>query len=194
MYKSIIPFVVIVLLSFQIKAQSFVLHCGKMIDTENGIVLTNKSILIKEGKIEDIENGYITKSGYITIDLKTKTIMPGLMDMHVHIEHEWGPKRYEETFRENESYVALKATQYCTRTLMAGFTTVRDLGGSGVNVALREAIKNGFIEGPRIYTAEKSIATTGGHADPTNGVRDNLKGIRGQKKVSSMVLKKQPKQ
>lgn len=181
MYKSIIPFVVIVLLSFQINAQSYVLHCGKMIDTENGIVLTNKSILIKEGKIEDIENGYITKSGYNTIDLKTKTVMPGLMDMHVHIEHESGPKRYEETFRENESYVALKATQYCTRTLMAGFTTIRDLGGSGVNVALREAIKNGFIEGPRIYTAEKSIATTGGHADPTNGVRDNLKGDPGPK-------------
>lgn len=107
--------------------------------------------------------------------------MPGWMDMHVHIEHESGPRRYEETFRENESYVALKATQYCRRTLNAGFTTVRDLGGSGVNVSLREAIKNGFIDGPRIYTCEKSIATTGGHGDPSNGVRDNLKGDPGPK-------------
>lgn len=181
MNKSIIPFVIIMLFSFQINAQSYVLHCGKMIDTENGIVLTDKSIIISEGKIEGLENGYISKSGYNTIDLKTKTVMPGLMDMHVHIESESGPKRYEETFRDNDSYVALKATQYCKRTLYAGFTTVRDLGGTGVNVALREAIKNGFIEGPRIYTAEKSIATTGGHADPTNGVRDNLKGDPGPK-------------
>lgn len=181
MYQSIILFVAVILLSFPLNAQSYVLHCGKMIDTDNGVVLTNKSIIISEGKIEGLENGYVTKSGYTNIDLKTKTVMPGLMDMHVHIESESGPKRYEETFRENESYVALKATQYCKRTLMAGFTTVRDLGGSGVNVALREAIKNGFIEGPRIYTAEKSIATTGGHADPTNGVRDNLKGDPGPK-------------
>ena len=75
--------------------------------------------------------------------------------------------------------VALKATQYCERTLMAGFTTVRDLGGSGVNVSLQKAIARDFIRGPRIYTAEKAIATTGGHADPTNGVRFDLKGDPG---------------
>ena len=117
-----------------------------MVDVENGTILTNKSIIVTEGKIENVENGYTTKTGYEVIDLKSKTVMPGLMDMHVHIESESGPKRYEEAFRENESYIALKATQYCERTLMAGFTTVRDLGGSGVNVSLREAIKNGFIK------------------------------------------------
>ena len=69
----------------------------------------------------------------------------------------------------NEADVALKATVYLERTLMAGFTTVRDLGGSGVNVSLRNAVNRGFIDGPRIYTCEKGIGTTGGHADPTNG-------------------------
>ena len=163
-------------------AQVSVIHCGKLIDVEEGKVLEKMTIVVNGNTIEKVVSGYQTpKAGEQIIDLKTMTVMPGWMDMHVHIEHESGPRRYEEAFRENESYVALKATQYCTRTLSAGFTTVRDLGGSGVNVSLREAIKNGFIDGPRIYTCEKSLATTGGHADPTNGVRDNLKGDPGPK-------------
>ena len=162
--------------------QVSLLHCGKLIDVEEGKVLEKMTIVVNGNTIEKVVSGYQTpKAGEQIIDLKTMTVMPGWMDMHVHIEHESGPRRYEEAFRENESYVALKATQYCTRTLSAGFTTVRDLGGSGVNVSLREAIKNGFIDGPRIYTCEKSLATTGGHADPTNGVRDNLKGDPGPK-------------
>lgn len=163
-------------------AQVSILHCGKLIDVEEGKVMEKMTIVVNGNTIEKVVAGYQTpKTGEQLIDLKTMTVMPGWMDMHVHIEHESGPRRYEEAFRENESYVALKATQYCTRTLNAGFTTVRDLGGSGVNVSLREAIKNGFISGPRIYTCEKSIATTGGHADPTNGVKDDLKGDPGPK-------------
>ncbi|HRG21125.1 MAG TPA: amidohydrolase family protein [Saprospiraceae bacterium] len=163
-------------------AQVSLIHCGKLIDVEAGKVLEKMTIVVNGNIIEKVVSGYQTPTaGEQVIDLKTMTVMPGWMDMHVHIEHESGPRRYEETFRENESYVALKATQYCRRTLNAGFTTVRDLGGSGVNVSLREAIKNGFIDGPRIYTCEKSIATTGGHGDPSNGVRDNLKGDPGPK-------------
>ena len=163
-------------------AQVSLIHCGKLIDVEEGKVLEKMTIVVNGNIIEKVVSGYQTpKSGEQVIDLKSMTVMPGWMDMHVHIEHESGPRRYEETFRENESYVALKATQYCRRTLNAGFTTVRDQGGSGVNVSLREAIKNGFIDGPRIYTCEKSIATTGGHGDPSNGVRDNLKGDPGPK-------------
>ena len=167
---------------FVSNAQTTIIHCGKLIDVDKGLVLNNKSIVVADGLIKSVEDGYITpKKDDKLIDLKSKTVMPGLMDMHVHIEHESGPKRYEETFRENESYIALKATQFCERTLSAGFTTVRDLGGSGINVSLRDAIKNGIIKGPRIYTCEKSIATTGGHADPTNGVKDDLKGDPGPK-------------
>jgi len=101
--------------------------------------------------------------------------------MHVHIEHESRPKSYEERFRLDKPDMALEATVYCKRTLDAGFTTVRDLGGSGVNVSLRNAISKGHIIGPRIYTAEKALATTGGHADPTNGVKSELKGNPGPK-------------
>ncbi|HLO56186.1 MAG TPA: amidohydrolase family protein [Saprospiraceae bacterium] len=181
MYKLLL-FGLFLCCQFVSNAQTTIIHCGKLIDVEKGMVLNNKSIVVADGIIKSVEDGYITpKKEDKLIDLKSKTVMPGLMDMHVHVESESGPKRYEETFRENESYVALRATQFCERTLMAGFTTVRDLGGSGINVSLREAIKNGIIKGPRIYTCEKSIATTGGHADPTNGVRDNLKGDPGPK-------------
>ncbi len=181
MYKIISKLIFFTLSTFSF-AQTTILHCGKIIDVEKGIVEKEMSIFIKDGKIEKLERGYQkgTQDDKI-IDLKSKTVMPGLMDMHVHIEHESGPKRYEETFRENDSYVALKATSYCEKTLMAGFTTVRDLGGTGVNVSLREAIKNGFVKGPRIYTCEKSIATTGGHGDPTNGVKDEYKEDPGPK-------------
>lgn len=181
MYKLLL-FGLFLCCQFVLNAQTTIIHCGKLIDVEKGMVLNDKSIVVADGMIKSVEDGYITpKKDDKLIDLKSKTVMPGLMDMHVHVESESGPKRYEETFRENESYVALRATQFCERTLMAGFTTVRDLGGSGINVSLREAIKNGIIKGPRIYTCEKSIATTGGHADPTNGVRDNLKGDPGPK-------------
>ncbi len=161
-------------------AQTTIIHCGALIDCISDVPQQNMTIKTEGNIILSISKGYLSAiEGETVIDLKDKTVMPGLMDMHVHIEHESGPKRYEEAFRENKDYVALKATQYCTKTLMAGFTTVRDLGGTGVNVSLREAINNGFIVGPRIYTAEKALATTGGHADPTNGVRDDLKGDPG---------------
>jgi imidazolonepropionase-like amidohydrolase len=119
-----------------------------------------------------VEKGYASaKSGQKVIDLKTKTVMPGFIDMHVHIEGETNPKQYLETFTKNEADIAFTAAEIAERTLLSGFTTVRDLGGSGVNVSLRNAINSGTTRGPRIYTAEKAIGTTGGHADPTNGFK-----------------------
>ena len=167
-------------LSTALTAQQTYIHCGALIDCKSKEVQKEMTIVVNSDRIERVVPGYATSAALTNyIDLKDKTVMPGLMDMHVHIEHESNPKRYEEKFRQNEADVALKATQYCERTLMAGFTTVRDLGGSGVNVSLRNAINAGYIAGPRIFTAEKSLATTGGHADPTNGLRDDLKGDPG---------------
>ncbi len=163
-------------------AQDTFIHCGSLFTAENKELQSRKTIIVSDNKIKDIRNGYLTpENGETIINLTQHTVMPGFMDMHVHIEHESNPKRYEQRFRENEADRALKATQYCERTLMAGFTTVRDLGGSGVNVSLQKAINRGFVVGPRIYTAEKSLATTGGHADPSNGVRKDLMGDPGPK-------------
>ena len=105
--------------------------------------------------------------------------MPGLIDMHVHMENEYNPARYMDQFTANEADVAFKSVNYAEITLLAGFTTVRDLGGTGVNIALRNAINNNTIVGPRIFTAGKAIATTGGHADPTNGRKKLLMGDPG---------------
>lgn len=161
-------------------SQETLIHCGKLIDTENGQVLNEQTITVSGNKIVKVEKGYASaKSGQTIIDLSSKTVMPGFIDMHVHIEGETNPKQYLETFTKNEADVAFTAAEIGQRTLMSGFTTVRDLGGSGVNVSLRNAINAGTIVGPRIFTAEKAIGTTGGHADPTNGYKKIAMGDPG---------------
>tara|TARA_Y100000385_G_scaffold273976_1_gene316513 strand:+ start:1167 stop:2444 length:1278 start_codon:yes stop_codon:yes gene_type:complete len=162
-------------------AQDIYLHCGQLIDTEKGEVFTEKTIVVSGNKIKSIENGYIISNdpNDTVVDLKSKTVMPGLIDMHVHLENEYNPARYMNQFTANEADVAFKSVNYAEITLLAGFTTVRDLGGTGVNIALRNAINNNTIVGPRIFTAGKAIATTGGHADPTNGRKKLLMGDPG---------------
>ena len=161
--------------------QNTYLHCGKLIDTKNGKVLGNMTVIIEGNKISAIEKGFIIpeSQGERIIDLKNKTVLPGLIDMHVHLELESNPQIYLQKFTLNQADIALHSTVFAKSTLLAGFTTVRDLGGSGVNIALRNAINNGYVDGPRIYTAGKAIGTTGGHADPTNGVRKELMGDPG---------------
>lgn len=178
-----ILFLLAVLLSFSITAQNTYLHCGKLIDTKNGKVLKNKTIVVSGKKIQSVMNGFVNpkNSEDKVIDLKNKTVMPGLIDMHVHIESESNPSAYMDRFTKNEADVAFGSLKFAKRTLMAGFTTVRDLGGSGVNISLRNAIARGEVKGPRIFTVGKAIGTTGGHADPTNGVRNDLKGDPGPK-------------
>lgn len=173
----------LLLSSIAFSQQVTYLHCGQLLDMTSDRIQEEVTIVVDENRITSVEKGYkeTTSDTVEIIDLKNKTVCPGFMDMHIHIEHESGKNRYLEKFSQNKSDIALGAVKYCTRTLMAGFTTVRDLGGTGVNVSLRNAINKGEIDGPRIYTAEKSIATTGGHADPSNGVKDDLKGDPGPK-------------
>lgn len=167
--------------SITLVAQNTYLHCGKLIDTESGKVLTEMTLIVEGNKIIALNNGYTQPQNAEdkVVDLKSKTVLPGLIDMHVHIEGETSPTRYLDRFTKNNADIAFVSVEIAERTLMAGFTTVRDLGGSGVNVALRDAINKGTVSGPRIYTAEKAIGTTGGHADPTNGMRKDLMGDPG---------------
>ena len=161
-------------------SQETLLHCGKLIDTQKGKVLTDQTITVSGNKIIKVEDGYaFAKANQKVINLKDKTVMPGFIDMHVHLEGETNPKRYLETFTKNEADIAFTASEIAERTLMAGFTTVRDLGGTGVNVSLRNAINAGTVRGPRVFTAEKAIGTTGGHADPTNGFKKTTMGDPG---------------
>ncbi|WP_224485116.1 metal-dependent hydrolase family protein [Robertkochia aurantiaca] len=172
----------LLLISSTTFAQKTYLHCGKVIDTRNGKVLNEQTVIVEGNRITGVKKGYLNAADADTgIDLKDKTVLPGLIDFHVHIEGETNPRQYLETFTLNQADVAYNAQEIAQRTLNAGFTTVRDLGGSGVNIALRDAISKGKVTGPRIYTAGKAIGTTGGHADPTNGYRADLAGDPGPK-------------
>lgn len=164
------------------QAQRTILHAGTLIDGESNTARNEVSIIVENDKIVSIENGYAKGNKNDTVvDLKNKTVLPGLIDLHVHLESETSPTKYLDGFTMNDADVAYKALHYLDETLMAGFTSVRDLGGSGVNISMRNAIKAGSIKGPRVFTAGKGIGTTGGHADPTNGVKKELMGDPGPK-------------
>ena len=165
-----------------LNAQRTIIHCGQLIDVKNLQVLKEMSVIVEGNKITDVQKGYTAAvNNDKIIDLKNKTVMPGLIDMHVHMEDETGPTKYLNGFTWNPTDYAFQSVVFAERTLMAGFTTVRDLGGSGANISLRNAINKEWVKGPRIYTAGKSIATTGGHADPTNNYRKDLMGDPGPK-------------
>ena len=180
MKKTILLFLAIFCLH-NIAAQTTYILCGKLIDTKSGKISTEKTILVKENKIIDVKDGYIMPKGGVLIDLRDKVVMPGLIDMHVHIEQEFSARTRIEGYILNEADVAFNSVGFAKTTLLNGFTTVRDLGGTGVNISIRNAINAGKIPGPRVFTAGKSLATTGGHADPTNGSSRNLIGDPGPK-------------
>jgi len=172
---------IILLLGFtNLFAQKTFIHCGQLIDTKTGTALKEMTIIIEKNKIVDVIKGYQQQSSSDKlIDLKQATVMPGLIDCHVHLESETSPTSYSDPFIQNPPDIAFKSTVFAEKTLLSGFTTVRDLGGTGVNIALRNAINKNIVKGPRVFTAGKSIATTGGHADPTNGYRKDLMGDPG---------------
>jgi imidazolonepropionase-like amidohydrolase len=162
-------------------SQDYYLHCGKILNTQSGKETYNQTIIVSNNKIIKIQDGFTPKSKVadLEIDLKNKYVLPGLIDLHVHIEGEHDSQSYMSKYLDNEADIAIQAVRCAEVTLLAGFTTVRDLGGTGVNISIRNAINKGIVKGPRIFTAGKAIATTGGHADPTNGSNRKLVGDPG---------------
>jgi imidazolonepropionase-like amidohydrolase len=155
--------------------QKTFIHCGKLIDGIANEPMSEMTLILEGKIITEIERGYVPVPADATyFDLKNRTVLPGLMDMHVHLEMEQNRSSYGERFTKNESYIAFRAYQFGLKTLNAGFTTVRDLGGEGANISLRNAINDGLVQGPRIFTAGKMISITGGHGDPSNGSKEAL--------------------
>ena len=151
------------------------LHVGNLLDTNNGKVAKAVTIKIKGNKITEITKGYASPTqNDEVVNLKQSYVLPGFMDMHVHLAQEYVPKAERQSKIEPE-YRALFAANAASKTLMAGFTSVRNVGDGGMEtISLREAINQGLVIGPRIFTSGKTIATTGGHGDPTNGMpKDN---------------------
>ena len=146
------------------------IHAGKLIDGKSDRVQSRISIVVDGNTIADIQEGFIPSNDFENyIDLRNHTVLPGLMDMHVHFGGEYLSKA-ESPLKVEREMEAILATQHALVTFKSGFTTVRQVGDSGlVAISLRDAINAGKVIGPRIFAAGKTIATTGGHADPTNG-------------------------
>jgi imidazolonepropionase-like amidohydrolase len=155
-------------------AQKTYIQCGKLIDGISSNAQTQVTIVIEGKLITDIQKGYTTgNDNDKVVDLKNQTVMPGLIDCHVHLESQGNKNSLIEGFTLTDADIAYQAAIYAKRTLMAGFTTVRDLGGSGVNISLRKAVQRGLVNGPRIITAGRAISASGGHMDNSVGFRDD---------------------
>ncbi len=156
-------------------AQKTLLHCGRLLDVRSGKLLSQQTIVVEKDRITAVQAGYTAASGPQDkiINLENRTVLPGLIDCHVHLESTPSRNSFREGFTLNPADVAFRAQINALTTLRAGFTTVRDCGGSGVNTSLRNAVAQGLVPGPRIYSAGMAISATGGHMDDTDGLSDD---------------------
>lgn len=178
--KQLATFALVMLLGVPAAADTLI-HAGRLIDGVSSKALGAHTIRVREDRIESVQPGLQQPGeGDTLVDLSDHTVMPGLMDMHVHLTGEYSPSSRLEAMTLDVADVAYRSVNYARATLEAGFTTVRNLGDrDDITIALRKAIDSGVITGPRIFTAGKTIGTTGGHADPSNGVKQALRGDPG---------------
>ncbi len=182
-------------------------RAGRLIDVKNGQVLENVVILIRGERIEVVGRDVAIPADAEVIDLSRHTVLPGLMDMHTHLTGDPSFGYSDHRLHEWPGYAALIGAKNARRTLLAGFTTVRNVGADEwADVALRDAIRNGIVPGPRMYVSAHAIGITGGHCDTNgyrpdawpepgiergiaNGVDEAIKAVRYQIKYGADVIK-----
>lgn len=148
------------------QAQDAVIQAGHVLAVPGEGYLTNQTILVEDGRIVSVTPGFTVPKKYPVIDLKKAYVLPGLIDSHVHITFEGGPANRLKGFEDSDVDAAFNGADFGRKTLMAGFTTVQDVGGGNDSVfGLRDAIARGAVPGPRIRASGRSIAVTGGHGD-----------------------------
>ena len=184
---SFISLAVVSFLSSAVFADTQVIHAGTLLAVPGEKPLTKRTIVISDGKITQVKKGFIEvksiNENATLIDLSTSFVMPGLMDMHVHLQGELGPENARDQLRLSDADVLTKSVFFAKKTLMAGFTTVRDLGGrSEQSFALRDGIKKGWLIGPRIIAAGSNVSVTGGHGD-VDGMNPDLLELHTAKTV-----------
>ena len=153
------------------------IHAGRLIAVPGQAVRGPSTVVIDQGRIVSVQDGYVspTEAGAAVVDLKDKTVLPGLIDSHVHLSSDRGGEQaLLASMRDDHPLQAYEAQMNGMKTLRAGFTTVRNLGDEGNTLALQEAIKRGWVQGPRIVDAAQSISTTGGHMDGRGGLNDEM--------------------
>jgi len=163
-----------------------VLHCVRLLDSAAGKMLGETTVIVDGGRIKELHAGTVDIQPYQQaamraggsfhyLEMVNATCLPGLIDAHTHLTDETSPTAYTDQFRLNIADYAIRSTVYAKRTLLAGFTSVRNVGDNqNDSIALRNAINAGIVPGPRMFTAGVPIGSTGGHADPTDGYRRDL--------------------
>jgi len=159
-------------------AEPLALQCERLFEARSGKLLPARTVVVREGRVAEVLEGRVEVPGARTVDLAGHTCLPGWTDLHVHLGSQSNPQSYSEGFRLDPVDFAYRSVGFAEKTLLAGFTSVRDLGGE-IAPHLRDAVNQGLVKGPRIFAAGKSIATTGGHADPSNGYNDHLAHLIG---------------
>ncbi|HXD32683.1 MAG TPA: amidohydrolase family protein [Pyrinomonadaceae bacterium] len=153
-----------------------VIYAGRLIDALTDQVRTNVSVIIENDRISEVQPGKAVITGAETIDLSDSTVLPGLIDCHTHLTFQLEKGRtLKDLLLSRKADLAIGATIYARRTLLAGFTTVRDVGAPDfIDVSLRDAIRAGTVSGPRMYVATYLLTITGGHGDFSSGLREEL--------------------
>jgi len=163
-----------------------VIHAGKLLDKPGNPPRGPSTLIIRNGKIAQLLSGHQPgPAGATLIDLKDKFVLPGLIDSHVHLDSDAGGNAaLIEAVTDSPARAAYRAAGNAKKTLMAGFTTVRNMGdGTGATLALRDAVAAGELPGPRIIDAGRSISTTSGHMDATLSVSEDLHASIGQENL-----------
>lgn len=159
-----------------------VLRCGRLLDRPGSAPRPGATLVVKNGRVESVLDGIDAAVAIPVgaesreVDLRGAFVLPGLIDCHVHLGTDLSSPEYRlRGVQESDGDVTMRALVNARKTLEAGFTTVRDVGGRpGAIFALRDAINRGDVAGPRILASGKSVTPTGGHGDPTNGLREDL--------------------
>jgi len=161
-------------------ADTTIIHAGELLAVPGKAAKSGQTIVIEDGRIVEVKSGFSDPGAFegevTVIDLKDQFVLPGLMDMHVHLQGQLGPKNDSERLKMSKQQMEMRSVMYGMRTLLAGFTTVRDAGSSSQEMyALRDGINNGWVDGPRIIAAG-GVGITGGHAD-ISGVSPELMDV-----------------
>lgn len=152
-------------------------------DPETGVVQRSKTLVIRGNQVVEVRDGFVGEGEIV--DLRDSFVLPGLIDSHVHLTSQQNPNGRLEEVTQSNAEQAFVGARYARRTLMAGFTTVADLGGTNESVfALRDAIRRGDVPGPRVIAAGSSVSIHGGHGD-INGYREDVMHLLSSESVCS---------